>query len=87
MATYVRVVEAGSFSAAAKQLRDLVRRGQPPDRDAGGGARLKLLRRTTRRMAITPAGERYYQSCLRVLREVDDAQAVGSEEAPGACSR
>jgi DNA-binding transcriptional LysR family regulator len=28
-------------------------------------------------MSITPAGRRYYERCLRVLREVDDAQAIG----------
>ncbi len=28
-------------------------------------------------MSITPAGRGYYERCLRILREVDDAQALG----------
>ena len=82
MTTYVRVVEAGSLSAAAKQLRISSAAVSRQIATLEAELRLTLLRRTTRRMAVTPAGDRYYQSCLRVLREVDDAQAVGSDEAP-----
>jgi DNA-binding transcriptional LysR family regulator len=32
-------------------------------------------------MAVTPDGRRYYERCLRVLREVDDAQAIGRGDA------
>jgi DNA-binding transcriptional LysR family regulator len=81
MATYVRVVEAGSLSAASKQLRvssGAVSR-QISALEAGVGA--SLLVRTTRRMAITPAGRSYYERCLRVLREVEEAQAVGRGDA------
>jgi DNA-binding transcriptional LysR family regulator len=81
MTTYVRVVEAGTFSAAAKQLRISSAAVSRQIATLEAELRLTLLRRTTRRMAVTPAGDRYYQSCLRVLREVDDAQAVGSDEA------
>ena len=77
MATYVRVVEAGSFSAAGKHLRissgAVSRQVATLEEDL----RRTLLRRSTRRMEITPAGRRYYESCLRVLREVEEAQATG----------
>jgi DNA-binding transcriptional LysR family regulator len=77
MATYVRVVEAGSLSAAAKQLRispaAVSRQVAALEREL----RAPLLRRTTRRMSVTPAGRSYYERALRVLREVDDAQAIG----------
>jgi DNA-binding transcriptional LysR family regulator len=77
MGTYVRVVEAGSLSAAAKQLRvssAAVSRQITTLEDEVG---VPLLLRTTRRMAMTPAGRTYYERCLRVLREVEVAQAVG----------
>ncbi len=73
MNTFVRVVEAGSLTAAARQLRLStasvsrqlaaleVRVGKP------------LAVRTTRSLVVTEEGERYYQSCLRVLREIDQA--------------
>jgi DNA-binding transcriptional LysR family regulator len=39
--------------------------------------RVPLLVRTTRRMTLTEAGQRYYDHCVRILREVEDAQAIG----------
>ena len=81
MATYVRVIEAGSFSAAAKQV------GLSPAAVSRQIAALEselrspLVLRSTRRMQVTPAGRRYYERCLRILREVDDAQSVGRGDA------
>jgi DNA-binding transcriptional LysR family regulator len=77
MATYVRVVEAGSLSAAAKQLRISAAAVSRQIATLEAELRVALLRRTTRRMTITPEGRGYYERCLRVLREVDDAQAIG----------
>jgi DNA-binding transcriptional LysR family regulator len=77
MATYVRVVEAGSFSAAAKQLRISPAAVSRQISSLEDELRVPLLRRTTRKMSITPAGRRYYERCLRILREVEDAQALG----------
>ena len=81
MATYVRVVEAGSFSAAAKQIRISSAAVSRQIAVLEAELRVTLLARSTRRMAVTPAGRRYYERCLRVLREVDEAQAVGRGEA------
>lgn len=79
MATYVRVVESGTLSAAAKQLR--LSSAAVSRQISGLEEELKvtLLTRTTRRMAITAAGRRYYERCLRILREVDEAQALGKQ--------
>ena len=73
MATYVRVVEAGSFAAAARQLR--LSSGAVSRQVGDLEARLEttLLRRTTRRMTVTSAGHRYYERCVRILHEVDEA--------------
>lgn len=77
MGTFVRVVEAGNLSAAAKQLRISVaavsRQIAGLEREVG----MPLLARTTRRISVTNAGNDYYERCLRILRDVDDAQAVG----------
>jgi DNA-binding transcriptional LysR family regulator len=77
MATYVRVVEAGSLSAAGKQLR--ISSGAVSRQIAAleEGLQGTLLRRSTRRMEVTAEGRRYYEACLRVLREVEEAQATG----------
>ena len=80
MATFVRVLEAGSFSAAAKQLRissaAVSRQIAMLESEVGVG----LLLRSTRRMNVTPEGRLYYERCLRVLREVEEAQLVGRQK-------
>ena len=81
MATFVRVVEAGSFSAAAQQLRLSAAAVSRQIATLEGELHVTLLRRSTRRMAITPAGRLYYERCLRILREVDEAQAIGRGDA------
>jgi DNA-binding transcriptional LysR family regulator len=77
MATYVRVVEAGSLAAAARQLRVTASAVSRQMTMLEEELRVPLLVRSTRRMAITTAGQRYYERCLRVLRDVEEAQAVG----------
>ncbi|HEX4460601.1 MAG TPA: LysR family transcriptional regulator [Polyangia bacterium] len=81
MGTFVRVVEAGSFSSAAKQLRLSAAAVSRQIATLEEELQLSLLRRSTRHMAITPAGRLYYERCLRILREVDDAQALGRNAA------
>jgi len=77
MATYARVIETGSFSAAARQLRltsgAVSRQIATLETELG----VTLLARSTRSMAVTAEGHRYHEHCLRVLREVADAQSVG----------
>lgn len=78
MATYVRVVEAGNLSAAAKQLRVS---GAAVSRQVASLEELvgtPLIARTTRKMTVTPAGQAYYERCVKILRDVDDAQAIGT---------
>ncbi|MFO0612500.1 MAG: LysR family transcriptional regulator [Polyangiaceae bacterium] len=75
MATFVRVVETGGLSAAARPLGLSVAAvsRQISSLEAEVGA--ALLLRTTRRLNVTEEGRRYYDHCLRVLREVEAAQA------------
>ncbi len=77
MSTFVRVVEAGNFSSAAKQLRLSAAAVSRQIATLEEELKVSLLRRSTRRMAITAAGRLYYERCLRILREVEDAQALG----------
>jgi DNA-binding transcriptional LysR family regulator len=71
---FVKVVQAGGFSAAARQL------GMPTTTVSAKIARLEealgvtLLRRTTRRMSVTPAGESYYLRCAEALRALADGE-------------
>lgn len=76
METFVRVVEAGSFSAAAKALRV----GQPAISKAVATLEerlgVRLLARTTRRLTPTEAGHAYYERALRALDEALEAEVA-----------
>lgn len=77
---FAQTARRGSFAQAARDL------GSAPSTIAKGVARLeaslgvKLFHRTTRRVSLTPDGERLFRRCERVLAEVEDLQA----EAAGA---
>ncbi|WP_256751888.1 LysR family transcriptional regulator [Mesorhizobium sp. Mes31] len=81
---FVRVVEEGSFSSAARALRmtpsavsKLIAR-----LEARLGAR--LVSRSTRRLQLTPEGTAFYESGLRILA---DMAAAEREAAAGAAPR
>lgn len=78
MATYVRVVEAGSLSAAARHLRMSASAVTRQIAKIEAELKVELLARSTRRMTVTAAGRAYYERCVRVLREVEAAQSVGA---------
>lgn len=79
VATFVRVVETGSFSKAAKQL------GLPRSTVSRRVARLEehlgvhLLRRTTRRMHLTEQGQAYFDKVSPAIRVVQDAGELAQE--------
>jgi DNA-binding transcriptional LysR family regulator len=76
MATFVRVVESGSLTAAARQLAISSGAVSRQIATLESDLQTSLLTRSTRKMAITPSGQRYYERCVRILRDVDDAQKV-----------
>src|SRR5205807_4755189 len=84
MEAFVRSVELGGFSAAARELKltpsalsKLVTRLER-------SLRVRLLNRTTRRLAPTAEGELFLARCRRILAEMEDAETeVGrSRERP-----
>lgn len=70
---FCRVVEAGSFSAAAAEINvsHTVMSKQVRQLETQLGA--QLLNRTTRRLALTEAGQTYYERARRILDELHDA--------------
>ena len=78
MKVFERVVEEGGFAAAARAM-DM----SPPvvtrmvaELEQHLGTR--LLQRTTRKLALTDAGESYLQRVRAILHEIDDAEAAAS---------
>lgn len=96
MRLFVRVLERGSFTKAAADLnipRSTASEAiQRLERDLGS----RLLERTTRHIAPTPDGAAYYQRCVSILADLEEAEGAlrGHEpsgtlriDAPGTLTR
>jgi DNA-binding transcriptional LysR family regulator len=78
MRVFVRVIDEGGFSAAARAL----------DMSPAGVTRLvadlethlgtRLLHRNTRRLSLSDAGDAYLSRVLDILRDIDDADVMAS---------
>lgn len=74
MRVFARVVEHGSFARAAEDLEIA------PPTATGALAQLekhlgvRLLHRTTRRLSLTDEGRTFYQSCVRMLDDLAEAE-------------
>src|SRR6201989_2855036 len=79
MRVFIRVVEAGSFTAAAQHLNTTTAYASRAISDLEAHLRTRLLNRTTRRIALTEAGERYLQRCEQILAYVDQAEAEAGD--------
>jgi DNA-binding transcriptional LysR family regulator len=76
MEMFVRIVEAGSFSAAARDLN----MGQPAVSKTIAGLEerlgVRLLIRSTRRLSPTEAGLAFYERALHAIAEANEAEAA-----------
>lgn len=79
MKVFVRVAEEGSFTGAAERLNATT---SYISRTIGGlesHLRTRLFNRTTRRIALTEAGERYLRRCEQILADIGEAEAEAAE--------
>lgn len=79
MRAFVCVTETGSFTAAANRLdltTSYVSRAVSTLEDH---LHTRLLHRTTRRLALTEAGQRYLQRCEDILSYIAEAEAEASQ--------
>src|SRR4030095_8944209 len=78
IAVFTRVVQAGSFTAAAKLL------GMPKSTvsrkvsDLEERLNARLLQRTTRKLSLTDAGRTYFDYGLRIVSEIDAGERAVS---------
>jgi DNA-binding transcriptional LysR family regulator len=79
MRVFMRVVEEGSFTGAAQRMNlttGLVSRAVA---SLETRLRTRLLNRSTRRVALTEAGQRYLARCERILAFIDEAEAEAAD--------
>lgn len=86
VAVFLKVVELGSFTQAARSL------GMPNSTVSAKVSDLEkrlgvsLIRRTTRKLFITPEGQAFYEKCARGLEEIRSAEeevSAGQREPQG----
>ncbi len=76
IAVFVKVVESGSFSAAARLLK------MPKTTVSAKIAALEkrlgatLIQRTTRKLNVTDAGQNYYKHCALAVREIEQGESL-----------
>lgn len=84
MRIFVRVVDLGTFTAAAQQSDTSTAQASRLVSELENRLQARLLQRTTRRLALTEAGEAFLAQCRQILEQVDYAcaQASGSHLTP-----
>ena len=87
MAIFSVVVDAKSFTEAARRLGIAKSAVSQHVKLLEEHLGVRLLHRTTRSLSLTESGEKYYQTCARIVREAEEAnyevrqyqeQAVGT---------
>ncbi len=79
MRIVARVADAGSFSAAARQLNVAPSSVSRQINELEGDLGVRLFHRTTRKLSLTEAGQIYYERAARIIMDVDEARLAISE--------
>ncbi|GAA5158159.1 LysR family transcriptional regulator [Viridibacterium curvum] len=82
MQIFCKVVELGSFAAAADRLDISTSAVSRQVAQLEAHLQARLLNRTTRRLSLTDDGRAYYERCLQLLTDLEEAEElVGNSQA------
>lgn len=87
MRLFTRIVERRSFVAAAADLRMPRSSATEAIKQLEARLKVRLLQRTTRVLSPTLDGEAYYERCVRILAEIDEADNAFCDALPGGLLR
>jgi DNA-binding transcriptional LysR family regulator len=73
LTAFVRVVENGGFTAAARHLNLSATMVSNHVQELEDRLGVRLLNRTTRKVSLTEIGREYYQRSLHILADLDEA--------------
>jgi DNA-binding transcriptional LysR family regulator len=76
IATFVKAVEAGGFAAASRKLNMFPSSVTVHIQDLKQRLGARLLNRSTRKISLIEVGKAYYERCLQILADVDEADNV-----------
>lgn len=71
---FAAVVDAGGFGAAARRLDMPIATVSRKVKELEEQLNVRLLNRTTRRVALTEAGSAFHEHCAVALREIEEAE-------------
>lgn len=77
---FVRAVEDGSLTAAAKRLGVTTSYASKLVTRLEERLGARLLVRTTRKLALTEVGQAYYERCTEAIRELEAAEQIAAEQ-------
>jgi len=78
---FARVVEVGSFARAADRLDISVSAVSRQVSDLESHLGVRLLNRTTRRLSMTESGQAFYERCVQLLADLEEAEEAVSASA------
>jgi DNA-binding transcriptional LysR family regulator len=74
MLSFVKVVDTGGFRSAARQLNLATSVVTTRVKSIEERLDVRLLNRTTRSVSLTEAGQAYYDRCVQILSEIENAE-------------
>ncbi|WP_426436878.1 LysR family transcriptional regulator [Bradyrhizobium genosp. P] len=76
LTAFVRVVDAGGFSAAGRKLNMSTTMVSNHVQSLEDRLGVRLLNRTTRKVSLTEVGQAYYDRCIQILSDIEQADDV-----------
>src|SRR6516225_11467936 len=79
---FVRVADSGGFTAAARRLDLSTTTVSDQVQALENALGVRLLNRTTRQVTLTEIGREYYERCVQLLQDLEEAdEAAGAQQA------
>ncbi len=79
MSVFSKVVELGSFARAADRLELSTSAVSRHVADLESHLQTRLLNRTTRKLSLTESGHAFYERCVQVLADLDEAEQAAAQ--------
>ena len=81
MTVFAKVVEQGSFARAAERLDISTSACSRQVAELEAHLDTRLLNRTTRRLSLTESGQAFYERCVQLLADLEEAELAAAESA------
>lgn len=80
LTAFVRVVDSGGFSAAARKLNMSTTMVSNHVQSLEDRLGVRLLQRTTRKVSLTDVGRAYYDRCIQILADIEQADDLAGAQ-------